>query len=221
MFEKKCKKCKEKLKRNFEFCPYCGFPQKKEDFGMLGRNDFSEEQTIPRNIFSGGFLTGMLGSAMKMLEREMEKAQKEAQKENLENIHTNFKLFINGKQIDPKNIKVKKMTSSKEEIPKKELKQKKQLKKMFDAPKRETFSKLKKETPRTNLRRLADSVIYEIEVPGVKKIEDISIAQIENTLEIKAISKNLGYFKVIETNYPLTNYYLEKEKLILELEISD
>ena len=46
----------------------------------------------------------------------------------------------------------------------------------------------------------------------------ISIVKLENSIEIKAVSKKKAYIKLIPINMPITNYQLEKGKLILELE---
>ena len=44
MFKKKnCKKCKRDIKKAYDFCPYCGkASDEKNNWGMLGKNDFSE-----------------------------------------------------------------------------------------------------------------------------------------------------------------------------------
>ena len=79
MFKKnECKKCRKKINDKYEFCPYCGSSLnenfKNEDWGMLGKNDFFEEQKQSVNSsFGGGVLGKMLGTAMKMFEKELQK----------------------------------------------------------------------------------------------------------------------------------------------------
>ena len=80
------------------------------------------------------------------------------------------------------------------------------------------MGKLPRETPTANVRRLGDLVIYEINIPGVKSLKDISISQLENSIEIKAIAKDKAYLKLLPVSLPILNYNLEKDKLILELE---
>ena len=80
------------------------------------------------------------------------------------------------------------------------------------------FSTLPQAEPTTNVRRLSDRIIYEISLPQVKTIADISINKINNSIEIKAITKNQAWFKIMQINLPILNYNFEKEKLILELE---
>jgi HSP20 family molecular chaperone IbpA len=80
---------------------------------------------------------------------------------------------------------------------------------------------LERKEPKTNIRRLSNRVVYELEMPGVESLEDISIIKLENSIEIKAISKNKAYVKVIPINLPITNYNLSEGKLILELGIKN
>jgi hypothetical protein len=210
---KKCPKCENKISEKDKFCSYCGFKingktEKKEDWGLLGKEDSSEnlfENSFLEKGFTGNMLNKILGNTMKVLEKEMRKIQ-----ENPPRPNTKFELFINGKRIDPKNIQV---TSKKIERKNKEIQK-------IELPSRifKNFSKLPQENPKTSVRRLADKIIYELEIPGVKSIEDISISKIGNSIEIKAISKEKAYFKSINISLPITKYNLEEEKLILELE---
>ena len=58
-------------------------------------------------------------------------------------------------------------------------------------------------------------------MPGIKSIKDISIIKLENSIELKAISKNKAYFKLIPINLPITNYGILKERLILEFGVKN
>ena len=79
------------------------------------------------------------------------------------------------------------------------------------------IASLPKEEPLTNIRRFSNKVIYEIDMPGVNSIKDVSVIRLENSIEIKAFSKNKVYFKRIPINLPITNYGLSKGRLVLEL----
>ena len=89
--------------------------------------------------------------------------------------------------------------------------------KIFSMENQKKVGKLPKKEPRTNIKRFSDKVIYEIEIPGVESIEDVSIVKLESSIEIKAITKDKVYFKLIPIGLPITNYNLEKGKLVLEL----
>src|SRR3989344_2839015 len=50
------------------------------------------------------------------------------------------------------------------------------------------------------------------------QIEEISIIQLENSLEIKAVTKGKAYYKIIPINLPVIDYELSEGKLVLELD---
>jgi len=214
MFKKrKCKNCNRKINNSYDFCPYCGnsFNKNSEDWGILGKTDtVNEFEQFSNSLFGGvggKIIGGMLGKTLKMLEREI---QKEMKTQN-STPRTNFELIINGKRIDPKDIKV----SQQRQVVKKPRKvlpniSNESLKKISTLPKKE---------PLTNIRRMADRVIYEITMPGVNSVNDISIIKLENSIEIKALADKKAYFKVIPINLPIIDYKLLKEKLILEFGI--
>lgn len=215
MFNKKtCKKCGRKISSGSNFCANCGFRinDSKEDYGMLGKDDFLEERNDFGNSFFGGFggsiMNKMFNNAMKMLEKEMQKSMKEPNSQP----RNNFELFINGKRISPENIKVtrKPVQGQVQKVEKVKLP-------VFDSETQKKFLKFSKNEPKTSLRRLSDKVIYELEIPGVESIEDISIVKLENSIEIKAVAKDRAYEKIISFSMPISHYYLEKGVLVLEL----
>ena len=208
--KKKCVKCKGKINEKYEFCPHCGKPTgKSENWGLLGKEDTIDEfEQFSNSLFGGGILGKMFGRTMKMLEKELQKELK-----NSNNFQkTNFELIINGKRVDPKNIQVSQQLVQKTpevKIPKRS----------FSDGNLKRISKLPKKEPLTNIRRLSDRVIYEINMPDVKSMRDISIAKLENSIEIKAVAEDKAYFKVIPINLPIINYKFLDEKLVLELGI--
>lgn len=214
MFNKiKCQKCGEKISGKFDFCPYCGLPANslEEDWGLLGKNDQMKEIDPFQNAMIGGFsgkmLNKMLAGAMKMLENEMQKEMKSS-REVLIPSNTSFELFINGKKISPSNINVTK---------KENIQPKKSQLNQLSQDNIKKFAELPKHEPSANVRRLSNKVIYELDVPGVKSINDISIIKLENSIEVKAVSKDKAYKKLIPIDLPLKAYKLDKDKLILEL----
>lgn len=208
--KRRCPRCEEKTKSNHEYCSNCGLKMKdsKKEWGMLGKNDYVEEdQNDSFSGLSGGFLNKMVGSAMKMLEKEFSKEfEKGIQNQRAPN--TRIKLMINGKEIVPKQIK----TTSSNNPPIKTLPIN------FSNENLKKFQKLSKKEPKTQVRRIGDKVTYEVDVPGVKSIEDVSIIKLESSIEIRAVSKDKAYFKNIPITLPITKYILSKEKLSLELD---
>jgi hypothetical protein len=84
----------------------------------------------------------------------------------------------------------------------------------------ETFSKLPREEPSTSVRRLTDRIVYEIDLPGVEK-ENVIISKLQNSIEIKAFTKDKAFFKLIPIALPILKSQLSEGKLILELKPSD
>jgi HSP20 family molecular chaperone IbpA len=216
MFGKKeCANCGEKINGKCKFCPNCGDfigkKFKKNNSGMLGENDsINEFENFSNSIFNGvgGKMIGkMLENAMKILEKEM---QKEIKRKDFQP-KVDYKMFINGKRINLHHENSKRMKNERKEIPSSELPQGNWKK----------FSELPKKEPSTNVRRFSDKVIYEIYMPGVKSEKDLSIIKLENNIEIKGVSKNKVYKKLIPMNFPITNYNLFKGKLVLELGINE
>jgi HSP20 family molecular chaperone IbpA len=217
--KKKCEKCGKKIGEKYSFCPYCGdqkSSENDEDFGMLGKNDFmplANELKLPF-----GF-NAIFNSLMKNLSKEMEEQMKanlqpEQKKVKKDGISISISTFGNGAP----RVKVTPMGNQKveQEKPNEKIKQNN-----FTKDKIKKFNTLKREEPKTNIRRLSNKLVYEIEMPGVKTIEDISISQLENSIEIKAIGEKKAYGKIIPINLPIKNLDLSEGKLILELGIKN
>ncbi len=218
MFGKKCNNCDEKITGKFNFCPSCGNSTKnsgKNDLGMLGENDFEETQNQMGETFIerlGGKMMGkMFENAMKMLENEMSKEMNRQNNPNAQNLpKNNFQLFVNGKKINVGNMQPKKEKKVVEENP-------------IELPNEPLrgYLKFPKKEPKTNVRRLSDKVIYEVSMPGIKSEKDISIVNLENSIEIKGVGKEVSYQKILPISLPITGYNLSRGKLVLELGIKD
>lgn len=172
---------------------------------MLGESDYDEGMNQFPNSFFGGIsgkmINKMIESTMKMLEKEMQKEMKRQEKDH--EPKTNFQLFINGKKADfgGSGDKSEKETAQ-IELPNNELK---------------GYQKLPRKEPKTNLRRFSDKVIYEISMPGIESDDDVSVTRLENSIEVKGVSKKNSYKKVIPINLPITSYDISKGKLVLEM----
>jgi HSP20 family molecular chaperone IbpA len=208
MTKNKCSNCNKRIKKAYNFCPNCGKTIKQEsfeDWGMLGKNDAvsqKDELAMMLQGMGGGMLGKMLNTTMKMLEKEMMNETPNQDKK------TKIKLMVNGKEIP---LQEKKQPKAPIKIMPIE----------FSEDTQKRFSKLKRSEPKTNLKRMGDKIIYELETPGVQSIKDISIIRLEKGLEVKAVSKNKSYQKAIKIDLPLTKYQLLDGVITLELEAKE
>ena len=206
MFSKRCPKCDEKIKKDFKFCPFCNKNLEsrydREDYGFLGKDDFVDESMN----FTDNFMDKMLNSAMKLLEKQMRNFQNEFKgpRRNHNNpMGLNVQFFVNGEKIFPEKQRPNQPVKINNNISKEKLKK---------------FSEFPKKEPKSRIKRLSGKIIYELFVPGVENIEDVLINQLENSIEIKALSKDKVYSKNLNVNLPILRYHLSNGNLIIEMQ---
>lgn len=227
--KKKCPNCRESVNDNYNFCPFCRAPiedSDEEDWGLLGKNDFMPNENQGGIRLPMGF-NMLFNSLVKNLSKQLKNVDKN-EEENSKNLKKNsnktnvkrggISISISTSGNKPPEIKVTSFGNSpKFKETEEEMEEKiKAIKLPVSDSKK--FSGLPKETPETNIRRLSNKVVYEINMPGVESIEDISIIQLENSIEIKALSKGKVFYKIIPINLPIRKYNLLKGKLVLELD---
>lgn len=208
MFGKKCPNCDRKIEKNHKFCPFCGYDisgRDNEDLGFLGKDDFDNNF---ESMFNGFPLNKIFQSAMKMMEKTIKETQKQEFNQPKESFNNSMDIqfFVNGKKVFPeKAIKqqIQKPIKIENEIAPEKVNQ---------------ISKLPRKEPKTKMKRLGEKLIYELSVPGVENINDILISQLENSIEVKAISKTKVYSKNLNVNLPILKYSLNNGNLILELQ---
>ena len=215
MFKKKsCLYCGRKVNNNYDYCPYCGnsvnHKDKNENWGLLGKKDSEQFNEIP---FPSG-LNVLFNSLMRNLQKQMKNLDNfEQNKDDGKKIKRGISISISASGDKSPKIKINSFGDKKfnQKIVEKKLLTN------FSQEKLKNISKLPREEALTNIRRLSDRVVYEINLPEVNSLKNISIIKLENSIEIKAISKNKVYFKLIPLNLPIINYNFSEGKLILEL----
>jgi len=213
MFKKKCPKCEKKIQKEHQFCPFCGnnLKQKyeKEDYGFLGKSDFDNSF---ESTFGNFPINKIFKTAMKMTEKMMKNLQENNQpKQPHNNSNMDVQFFVNGKKVFPQKTNQNQQINKNQRIQKINLPQ-------ISKEKAQQFAKLPRKEPKTKMKRLSGKLVYELSMPGVQDIRDILINQLENSIEIKALSKNKVYSKTLNINLPIINYGLYDENLILELQ---
>ena len=217
--KKKCSKCGKRIDEKYDFCPYCGNrfnSGKEEDWGMLGKNDFfpsGNEIKLP--VGFNALFNSLIKNLSKELDNELRNKSfgENTKKISKDGVSISISTFGNG----PPRIKVANLGNKKlnqEEV------EKKFDSKIFTKEQAKKFSGLPKEEPKTNVRRLSNKVVYEVEIPKAAA-EDVSIVKLENSIEIKAFSKNKAFKKLIPINLPIRNYKITNGKLVLELSLKN
>lgn len=216
MKKKKCNSCRKEISSDYKYCPYCGAKQKKTD-SLLDEieNIFSETTEFG---FFGGF-NKIISRIAKQIEEEITKIDKEIKPIDPASMHDERK--------KPRGISIKinfdkgvpTLTISefnKQDVLDKKNKEKRKtsLGKLITKVGKD-INKMPREEAKTKIKRLGDSLIYEIELPGVKSIANVEIRKLENSVEIKAIGKDRIYFKLIPVSLPILKYELKKEKLYI------
>lgn len=233
MFSKKCKRCGRKIEKEYDFCPYCGNDfrmekrfQEDRDFGFLGKEDSLFPEFPSMNLGVGMPFGKLFDSLIKQLDVQMRELDKEIGKEDIKKIRK-----IPGMQTSGFNISIASSNEKQPEIrisgfgpefekikgelktPEKEIK----IKNIISEEKAKQIAKLPRKEAETKVRRLSNKIIYEISLPEVDDIKDVILNKLENSIEIKAFSKDKVYFKLLPVNLPIVDYKLQDEKLILEL----
>ncbi len=243
-WKKTCKKCGKKIEKKYSYCPYCGsnlldIREESKNYGFLGRDDdfdfFKEETKLPMGFnFIFKNLMKEMNKQIQELDKQTGQETKQREQKPKRQIKENQNPFLNqgGISINISSssdlgipvIKIKGLGNIPEfrEMENNLIQEKKENKQKNIMPiiseeKAKEFAKLPRQEAESKVRRLSGKVIYEIELPGVKNLKDIVINKLENSIEIKAFSKDKAYFKLLPFSLPLIRYRLLREKLILEL----
>jgi HSP20 family molecular chaperone IbpA len=225
MFKKnKCPKCKKGIEDKYSFCPYCGnkvYEGKDEgdDWGMLGKDDFMAMDDIRLPAGFNSIFNSLIKNLSKEMDAQLKKGmidETEPKKVKRDGVSISISTFGNG----PPKIKVTQL-GEKQNAEFREEKGKKFKSNLFTKEKTKEFTSLPREEPKTNVRRFSDKVVFELEMPGVKSTEDVSIIKLENSIEIKAIGKKKAYAKMIPINLPIKDYSLSDGKLTIELGVKN
>lgn len=212
MFKRKCPSCARKIKKDFSYCPYCGasrrgFGVSDNDFGMLGRNDSGERVQSALNGHDSGEpelklpfgLNGIMNSLIKQLESQL------------------GNMDLGDGQGMPRGVKIRvargpQMNQVVRRVPEKKV----EIPKVSDEE-NERRASLPKVEVESKIKRLGNTIIYEIETPGVKIKGDVVLTELATGLEIKAYSKNKCYVKFIPLKVEVIQYSVEKEKVVVEI----
>jgi len=206
---KKCPRCNKEVKENWEFCPYCGYPLKEkyrseetffEDFEDFDRivekmeREFEEMFKIPTfkipriKISSPGFS----GISITIHSGTGMKPKVEV------------KTYGDYKKLEPE---IKRRLGV--NVPIEEVEEE-----------RETEYKPPKTTeePEAKVTREGNRTIIEIKLPDVEREEDINVKKLEQSIEIRARTKDKLYFKLLPISGEIVGKSFKDGVLKIEIE---
>jgi hypothetical protein len=206
MIKKNCSGCGKKIERKYDYCPWCGHSfkkqQEKSNFGMLGKEDHPDGNMFANELKLPFGFNKILNGLMKQIENEMQNIDGSKSKQGPRGFKIKVSTGIPGqmRQINP--VKEREPSLKEEEIPRKEQERRMSLKQI------EAESKVK---------RIGDTILYEITAPGIKTKKDIAIINLEQGIQIKIYTKDACYVKTIPLKIEITNLSIEENKLIVEM----
>jgi hypothetical protein len=237
-----CQRCGSKVEKGWAFCPRCGFRQGGEFFedifsrmrkelsqmNRLFSKDIEafdispwfrdmEKRKIVLNPKGSGFTIKIIQSGGRephVSVRTFGDVNKEKLKKEIEEIGVWQPEFQNGKPV-PVDVPDRRM-----EIPKPPQERAKASQKVegSGAAFRQEKAPAVMEEPKTSVKRTASNVIVEMELPGVKAPADITVSELDNSIEVRALAGDKLYFKILTKppQFRLGRREFTKEKLHLE-----
>ena len=77
------------------------------------------------------------------------------------------------------------------------------------------------EEPKTEVRRLQNKIIVEMNLPGIESEKDIEVNELSESVEVKAIGDEKAYFKILKIpkGFRIVRKEFKDDKLTLELSL--
>lgn len=222
--KKRCRNCGEKVGDSYNYCPYCRMPLKDlfedEEWGILGRNDIVEPEEIRLPMGLNALLNSLVKNLNKQLKEFDQEKRNQDKEQRVSKKGGGISISISTSGDKPPEIKVRSFGNIPEFREKeRQIKHKREEDEIrLPGTDLRRFAGLPKKEPETDIRRFSNRVVYEIKMPGVKSLKDISITQLESSIEIKALADKKVFYKIIPINLPIRKYNLSKGVLVLELD---
>jgi len=205
---KRCKRCENKIKDSFDFCPYCGLdlinPERdQKEFGMLGKNN--EVRGYPM-VGGGGF-----GITDKIAERVLKNFMK-SMPDLMRNLEKQMQDMDPEVQNIPNGIKIRFGPGGMQQ----RQKQKRPVRKSITQEQIKRMAKLPRAEAKSEVRRFSDKVVYDIKASGIESVDDVFVSKLESGYEVKAIGTKKVYVNSIPVNLPLKGFSLHEKGLKVE-----
>jgi len=198
-----CWNCKKPVKKDFKFCPHCGVELNVNDKkqGLQASNQDFASVELPRNLkIMTKIAERLLGKDfIQQLDRYISDFMSNAEPGK------DFHFTIKAVRLTPEQLKALKQGSERQDH---------NIERSLKLNDKKINGK-KVLTPKTRVRRLADSIIYELETPKAEKSK-LQIHSTSNGVEILIPCKDCVFVKQIPVPLDVKSYRFEKDKLIIE-----
>ena len=182
----KCSYCSSNLDKNWEYCPGCGalLHVERDVFGdMFAKvfDEFKDMNSLFQKDIEAVDLSPWLrkpkgrGFSIKIVTGSGQKPRVEVQ--SFGDVDENQLKSRVYSQLGVRDFAPKEVAEPAKP-------------KVFKSPPKTT------EEPKTEIKRIGDKVIVEINLPGAKK-EDIDVQELESSVEVKAVVGDKAYFKIL------------------------
>jgi HSP20 family molecular chaperone IbpA len=193
MFEKKvCPNCGERIKDDWEFCPHCG-------------EEIEAEERWEKEVAPSGSIFGDIDKELEKIDKMFDFGSFKLPAFKMKPHMRGGGISItvqSGTGIEPR-VEVKTSGEYKKLEP--ELKRRFGIKPPIEEVEEERVKKKKGEVklpkvteePETEIRNMGNRQIISIKLPDVKNEDDIEIKKLEQSIEVKALTDDKAYFKLI------------------------
>ncbi|MBU0898873.1 MAG: zinc ribbon domain-containing protein [Nanoarchaeota archaeon] len=219
MSENKCPRCRAEVEKGWNYCPECGMTFKNQ---------------IGFNIMSDDFFNQIFSRMRKQMKEMDKNFDKDFEVRDLTPLFktkpktgSGFTIRISRSNNDKPKVFVKTFGDADNKEVKEDINE--QLENMGIKPQEQTlkknfwgFKQTKEpktiEEPKANITTTPVNVTVEVELPKVKNLDDIEVRDLENSIEIKAVSGDKAYFKILTkpAHFKLKKKDFEKSVLHLE-----
>ncbi len=203
----KCARCSGKLESKFSFCPYCGASviskeKMEKDYGLLGREDSIDPVQNVNPMANLGITDKLISNMFNMVMKNLNKQMiDELNGADVQAFPNGIKIRIGSQQPKKKNERMQKKEISQEQL--------------------ERISSLPRKEAKYSMRRVADKIVYELNMPGVSSADDVFVSKLESGYEIKALGEKNVYVNSIQVELPINHVSLDKNRLIVEFKTEE
>ncbi|MFH1978436.1 MAG: zinc ribbon domain-containing protein [Candidatus Aenigmatarchaeota archaeon] len=219
-----CPRCKYKIQKDWKFCPECGLGRSNtvsfninDIFSRMRKEMKNTEESMDRSFEavdlspffkemgkSKPFLIKPQGTGFSI---RIVRAGDEKPKVSVKTFGGMERKNVMGEVYDEFNLKPDEKTMETRKTGEDEYV--KRIEKV--APK-------STEEPESSIKRVGAKVLVDIKLPNVKKKQDIQVKELPNSVEVRALTKDKLYFKILTkpVNSTISNHEFRKGVLHLE-----